>query len=116
MATQHVVALSAFEWCEQKMVGCGVHLPVVNEGLFKERSGLPAYHSGTDHSNQVHATNLPWYITANLYKALTPKQLTLSRNVLNAREAIVVSRGSLYEGSSRDTQPRIFPKLSHEKI
>ena len=90
MAAEHVVLSAIGEFYEKSIELRGSLLPMVIQDLVSEDAGFPAMHSPGHRRNQVDTTVLAWLITPNIGKRLAPKELTLSGDILDVGEPIVV--------------------------
>ena len=67
VAAENIVPSSAPERYQPPLLGCCVHLPVMDKGFVEERSCFPTLHPRSDNRDQVDTTDLSSHISAYFF-------------------------------------------------
>src|SRR5262249_41082834 len=92
-------------------------LTMVKTCFFRKIPGLPALHPRGEHGGQIDTARLDRLITPDFDEACAPEELTRARDVLDARESVVLPP-VLAERRPPDSEPRIVrePREQERKV
>src|SRR5580704_12148800 len=117
MTAEIIILLAIREECRQLIALGRAQVPVVEEGLFPERSRAPPLHTCRSDSNPINATGFVGYESADLFETLPPKHLAATRNMGLALEALSGRAiPFFFEYGSRHTKRTILSELAQEKL
>src|SRR5215472_5145900 len=115
MSAQIIVLPAQKELSLESSSGGRAHRAMMVADTLCKRSGHPPFHPRRGYRNPVDATALDRFIAADFFKALSPKQLTCARDMLDIRETIIIGSAFLRERSSHQSQSRRFSDLGEKK-
>ncbi len=116
MIANGVVLSPSFELGHQSTLESRAHLTMMQANLVGERSGLPAVQARRKDSNMVNAATFQRHVATDGFKAVAPKELTASPDILDVCEAIVVLKSSFSKRCARYTEVCCRRHLSQKKL
>jgi len=91
-------------------------LPMVEAGLFRERPRLPSLHAGGRHRDPVDAAFSYRFVPPDVLETRASKELTRSRDMVDAGKIVVVAESGFHEWSPGDTNlGHLFELVEQER-
>src|SRR5260370_31262740 len=116
MISDGVVLRSVSELGYESAMLRGPHCPMVYTHFLSKSSSLPTLHPRRDDRDVIDATSFHRDITTDLFKALSPEQLTAAPNILNIRKPVIVPTRFFKERRPHDPQSRILGEFANEVV